>query len=295
MTRIFQRSELKRNLRYVKYLGDGDTKTFLEISKAQPYGELKVEKFECIGHVQKRMGTRLRKLKQQLRGEKLPDGKTLGGKGRLTDKLIVKWTVYYGNAIRSNTHSLQSMREAVWATYCHMCSTDKEPLHMFCPKGVESWGRFQQHSANDDREKGEFHHTPSVPIEVMKSVKKVYADLSAPNLLRRCLTGKTQNANESFNSVVWKFCPKTSGCGKSIAEIAVYEAVISFNEGHSGRLQTLKELGIFPGMFTTAAAVKADTERVKMAEKRADLQTLEGRRYKRRQEKKMNSCKKRRV
>lgn len=132
MTNIFQRSEKNRELRYLKYLGDGDTKTFLELSKSKPYGEQKIEKLECIGHVQKRMGTRLRKLKQESRGKKLPDGKTLGGKGRLTDKLIDKLTVYYGNAIRSNTHSLKSMREAVWATYCHMSSTDTEPMHMFC-------------------------------------------------------------------------------------------------------------------------------------------------------------------
>lgn len=287
MTRIFQRSETNRNLRYVKYLGDGDTKTFLEISKAQPYGDLKVEKLECIGHVQKRMGTRLRKLKQQLRGEKLPDGKTVGGKGRLTDKLIDKLTVYYGNAIRSNTHSLKSMREAVWATYCHMCSTDAEPMHMFCPKGLESWCAFQKHVANG-KDKTEFQHKPSIPIEVMKSMKKVYADLSAPNLLKRCLTGKTQNPNESFNSVIWKFCPKTSGCGRTIVEIAVYEAIICFNEGHSGRLQTLKQLGIQPGLFTVNESVKADLLRVKTAEKRADMQTLEARRCKRMAEKSKN-------
>lgn len=57
MKRIFLLSEANRKLQYVKYLGDGDTKTFLKISKAQSYGELPIEKLECIGHVQKRMGT----------------------------------------------------------------------------------------------------------------------------------------------------------------------------------------------------------------------------------------------
>ncbi|KAG8181964.1 hypothetical protein JTE90_026904 [Oedothorax gibbosus] len=59
-------------------------------------------------------------------------------------------------------------------------------------------------------------------------------NLSCPKLLRRCSEGKTQNKNESLNSVIWKLCPKRSGCGRKIAEIAVNEAVIAFNEGRVG-------------------------------------------------------------
>ncbi|GFV81995.1 uncharacterized protein TNCV_3151931 [Trichonephila clavipes] len=63
-----------------------------------------IEKIECVGHVQKRMGSRLRKLKALWGGKKLSDGKTIGGKGRLTDAIISKWTTFYGNAIRANSH-----------------------------------------------------------------------------------------------------------------------------------------------------------------------------------------------
>ncbi|GFS94322.1 uncharacterized protein TNCV_2013821 [Trichonephila clavipes] len=38
------------------------------------------KKIECVGHVQKRMGTRLRKLKLVYGKKKLSDGKTIGGK-----------------------------------------------------------------------------------------------------------------------------------------------------------------------------------------------------------------------
>lgn len=277
MKRIFLRSEVTRSVKYQKYLGDGDTKTFLELTKAEPYKELKIEKLECIGHVQKRMGSRLRKLKQTLRGVKLSDGKALGGKGRLTDGLINKLTVYYGNAIRSNTHCLESMRAAVWATYCHMCSTDEEPMHMFCPKGIDSWCKYQRHVSSPNTT-APFRHKPSVPLEVMKKIKCIYADLAAPNLLKRCLSGKTQNQNESFNSVIWKFCPKVSGAGFTVAELATYEAVIAFNDGSSGRLTTLEELGINPGTYTVEAAKSSDLKRVRVAEKRADFSSLEARR-----------------
>lgn len=44
-------------------LGDEDSKSFSAVLASDPYGDVTVEKLECIGHVSKRMGTRLRKLK----------------------------------------------------------------------------------------------------------------------------------------------------------------------------------------------------------------------------------------
>ncbi|GFX67858.1 uncharacterized protein TNCV_1565591 [Trichonephila clavipes] len=99
MVRIFQRSLSHRSVRYTSYIGDGDSKTFSSITASNPYEEdITVSKIECVGHVQKRMGTRLRKLKQM--SSKLSDGKSIGGKGRLTDRMIDLITTYYGNAIR---------------------------------------------------------------------------------------------------------------------------------------------------------------------------------------------------
>ncbi|GFW01735.1 uncharacterized protein TNCV_1232351 [Trichonephila clavipes] len=75
------------------------------------------------------MGTRLRKLKLIYSKKKLSDGKTNGGKGRLTDSLIDKLAYYYGNAIRCNSTSVKEMRKAIWAVWGHCCSTDDEPMH----------------------------------------------------------------------------------------------------------------------------------------------------------------------
>ena len=65
MVRIFKRSESKHSIKYTGYIGDGDAKTFQAIAEAKPYGsEVQIEKIECVGYIQKRMGTSLRKLKQ---------------------------------------------------------------------------------------------------------------------------------------------------------------------------------------------------------------------------------------
>jgi hypothetical protein len=59
-------------------------------------------KLECIGHIQKRMGKRLRNFRIEMKGKKLSDGKGVSGNGRLTDKQIDSLQFYYGKAIRDN-------------------------------------------------------------------------------------------------------------------------------------------------------------------------------------------------
>ncbi len=70
---IFHQSVDKYKLRYLTYIRNGDTEALGKVIQAKPYGELLPEKLECVGHVQKRLGTRLRKLRQDYKGKKLND------------------------------------------------------------------------------------------------------------------------------------------------------------------------------------------------------------------------------
>ena len=45
--------------------------------------------------------------------------------------------------------------------------------------------------------------------EVVEHLQEVYLRLGHPDLLRRCLRGVTQNANESLHNKLWTKCPKT--------------------------------------------------------------------------------------
>ena len=81
--RMYQRSISSKKLRYTEYVGDGDTSSFNSVIKDHPYGpQVTITKLECVGHVQKRLGSALRKLKQSKGNSKLSDGKTIGGKGK---------------------------------------------------------------------------------------------------------------------------------------------------------------------------------------------------------------------
>ncbi len=79
---------------YDELFGDGDSKSFNAVENVykEEY-DVVVKKKECVGHVQKRLGTAFRKLKKETKG--------LGGKGKLTDSMIDKMQNYYGIAIRN--------------------------------------------------------------------------------------------------------------------------------------------------------------------------------------------------
>ena len=67
---LFLRSVQRHDLRYSKFIGDGDTNSFKTVFDSKPYGgEKLVEKLECVGHVLKRMSNRLRVLKKRLKGQ----------------------------------------------------------------------------------------------------------------------------------------------------------------------------------------------------------------------------------
>ncbi|GFW66360.1 uncharacterized protein TNCV_3433231 [Trichonephila clavipes] len=184
---------------------DGDSKAFTSIVENKVYGDhCSVEKLECIGHVMKRMGTRLRRLKTKMRGQKLSDGKPLCGRNRLTEAEIDRLQAYYGLAIRRNLSSVKDMQQAIWAIFLHKLSTDEKPQHGFCPSDSDTWCKFKKAELLGET----YHHKNSLPVDVVEAMRPVFRDLANPELLKKCLHGGTQNPNESVNNVIWSRVPK---------------------------------------------------------------------------------------
>ncbi|GFX75723.1 uncharacterized protein TNCV_2082341 [Trichonephila clavipes] len=185
--------------------GDGDSKAFTSIVENKVYGDhCSVEKLECIGHVMKRMGTRLRRLKTKMRGQKLSDGKPLCGRNRLTEAEIDRLQAYYGLAIRRNLSSVKDMQQAIWAIFLHKLSTDEKTQHGFCPSDSDTWCKFKKAELLGET----YHHKNSLPVDVVEAMRPAFRDLANPELLKKCLHGGTQNPKESVNNVIWSRVPK---------------------------------------------------------------------------------------
>ena len=227
---LYQRSVELHNLRYTEFYGDGDSKSFSRIKNIYQDAGILVEKKECIGHVQKRVGTALRKLKR--------DNPGLGGKGKLTDNLIDKLQNYYGIAIRSNVGNLAGMKKAIHASLMHCASSEACPLHDHCPTGSASWCKYQKDKANHTNL---FKHGPGLPLPVIAKLKPEYIRLSENNLLQKCLHGKM---------LTWQRIPKEIYVGRETLELGLYDAVSYFNIGSISIIKLFQALGIPPGKYT---------------------------------------------
>ncbi|GFU72828.1 uncharacterized protein TNCV_2782931 [Trichonephila clavipes] len=170
VTEIFQVSESLYGLRYTKFLGDGDARAYKAVNEMQPYGYIGIEKLECVGYVEKWIGTRLQALKLKMKDTEL-------------DKL----QCYYGLAIRNNTdsiNSITSMKRAIRASYFHKASIDAYPQHDLCPKtkisGVNITEQLQQAKYKKTQER--------LAIRITQLHQKcVHRELSTSNILAKCL------------------------------------------------------------------------------------------------------------
>ena len=257
---IFNRSIIKHNIIYKEYLGDGDTSSFNDVVRSEPYVKhsLTPIKLECVGHVQKRSETRLCNLVKSYKGTKTP----VSGKGQLTDKCINSMQNYYGMAIRSNLSNVYAMKKAIYAILFHFTNTnDSLKRHKFCPRDTNSWCKYWS--------KGQKDYKPSntIPFLIKSLLLPIFKDLMDEDLLKKCVHGKTQNANEALNGLIWSRLPKTVFVGRETIEMGVNSAIIHFNDRHKGILKVLEHFGL-KGQILKATATNLDNSRIKQMEKK---------------------------
>lgn len=115
----------------------------------------------------------------------------------------------------------------------------------------------------------------------MAEIKPVFKDLAKTELLRKCLRGYTQNANESVNNMVWKFCPKVKHHGVLTVEQSVALAVCIFNDGCTRLGDMLRAMKINVGQFACKFFMRKDSYRLVTAQREAQQATKESRRRRR--------------
>ena len=189
---------------------------YARIRDANPpiYNNVEVEKLECCGHVQKRMGRQLMNKAQELKTTTFDNNgkgpKGIGGRGRLKKQAILNMQGHYGAAIRKNVGNIQSMRKAFRVILEH-----RNKLHQNCGNRCPS-----------KKSNGGDPNCKALPEFVMKANPPVFETILSDELLEKCANGGTQNTNESFHHLTWERCLKTVFCGRRRIELAVADATV---------------------------------------------------------------------
>ena len=248
----FEGSTESSNVRYHKCFGDGDSEAYPTVTNT--YCPDMIENFECVGHYQKRLGCRLRKLKKNNKGLET-----------LTEPAIDKLQNYFGIA----GGTVAQMATAIWASFLHAGAN--KHYHDLCEKSATCWCQCRRdqfnktnllkhgpcltndvialvkhgpcltndvialvkhghcltndvialvkhgHCLTNDVIALVKHgpcltndvialvkHGPCLTNDVIALVKPIYMDLNRVEELKKCLHGKTNNQNESYNALIWE-------------------------------------------------------------------------------------------
>ena len=275
---------------YTSILGDGDAAVLSALNTLQPYGaDVTIEKRECINHMSKRMFKGLEKVVKEssTKGNASTSSKpqvttSLSGKGKLTTAKMKKWSQYYRNAVVKNAPDVEATRHAIWAIFFHNISTFDDPHHDHCDI---DWCYHQQAMAEgvDPEQRWKAgKHDPPIPREASEQLVPLFKRLSDRELLGRCMSLGTSNANESLHAVIWRRAPKAVYSSRKTVEIAVAMGVVQFNNGSDMLVKAAEAVAPQAGSSSQLSmlAKRQDRSRLRKAEVAAKLETRSSRKRK---------------
>ena len=94
-----------------------------------------------------------------------------------------------------------------------------------------------------------------LPSGAIKHVNSVFDDLFNDSLLMKCLHGKIQNQNESFNGMIWNRVPKSRFIKYKQFATTIFDATAHVNIGNLATLMIYDKLDIERGYYTTKSCI----------------------------------------
>ena len=124
-------------------------------------------------------------------------------------------------------------------------------------------------------------HDPPIPRDAAEQLVPLFQCLSDHELLGRCMSLGTSNANESLHVVIWRRAPKAVYSSRKL-ETAVAMGVVQFNKGSDMLLKAVEAVAPQAGSSSQLSmlAKRQDRSRLRKTEVAAKLETRSRRKRK---------------
>ena len=234
---MFCRSLPKYYVRYVSYIGNGNAIVHSYLTSHPPYPGVVVKKLEDSNHFAKQMLNRIKRIKQENKGQLLLDGKRFSGKRRMSDAHAVQFKIYITKAICESKSDLDKPYKRSWTIFKHHYSTDREPMDDWydrqCCKYLQAKlnGRPYYHNSQSN-----------IPQTCLDAIKPVFHELYSQTSLARMIGGGSQDANEIFHLLLWMMAPKHRFYSSTILRTALGPSAIIDNDSYESLEKLFVEL-----------------------------------------------------
>ena len=178
------------NLRYTNYIGDGDSSAFNTIKKLKPYCDTIIRKPECVGHVQKGLGTSCHKLRMTWTGKKMIQWERHHGTSRVQVTKLIKLSILYkyycGMAMGNNVGGLYGIKNSVAATLLYNCEiANKKERQQFCSCLRTSLCMWWSNKLIPGQNK--YKKKLSFSLAIKSLLMPIFRDLLKETLLHKCV------------------------------------------------------------------------------------------------------------
>ncbi|GFU36924.1 uncharacterized protein LOC101238613 [Trichonephila clavipes] len=151
------------------------------------------------------------------------------------------------------------MMSSVIAAFFHCVSGKNNSFHGQCLEGSESWCRYQRAKAAGSPLK---EIEQGLPNKIINQIKPTYLKLCNETLLKKCLHGKTQNCNESYNNILWNIVPKNIFIGLETFRLGALLALILYHSGYAGILAVIRNVNGSLPESVAQELLKFDKQRI---------------------------------
>ena len=102
-------------------------------------------------------------------------------------------------------------------------------MHSNCPMGILSWCSYQRDIVSGTNSYK--YATYPITDSTARVVTLIFNRFADEAFLQGCKNVSNQNANESFNNVLWSFCPKEQFNSPLTTSLAIGLAICVYNSG----------------------------------------------------------------
>ena len=244
---IWKRSIPNHNIVYGTSIGDGDSSSFRNLGKSDPYnGLVHVRKEECPEHVQKRIKNRLHKKTKSFKG--VPEAKA--------DRIAHLYALVIAQHKGESAHNIH---EAL-----HVLLRHTEEKHDTCPVGVTSWCYFPKLSAQHVKDSDIPYPKTRAPFlsnSEFQRTEEVFELFASLAFCKTITLGKKQKSNESLHNMIWHNAPKMPRVGHKSLIVSTALSVLSFNDGSLSYSVLMEELGLKASFKTLKYLATRDRHR----------------------------------
>ena len=157
----------------------------------------------------------------------------------------MKITYFFKLAVKQNVGKPKDILQSIRAIPLHLGANDQnaEVMHRLCPKGQQSWCRYNRAIANGIAPNSHPNFLSATSVELVQDIFKRFR-YDSECFVEQIADARTSNHNEALHNILFSMVRKTEVCSSDVMRLGAALAVARYNAGMKSILSILDILEV---------------------------------------------------